>query len=198
MSAKERRAAALALAIFGVALAARHGSAAPANQPAVGAESVSSGATASPPTAQRLSGSQTKPVGPIAIVYEFSAQPELGVPFDVRISATGSGAVGDLELTVVADDGLEAGAPQLTTGSADGTQRDWTVSATGYKNGTLYLTLLVQGTVGDQHPSRTLVIPIRIGVTTAAAPTAGASSTAAASAIGSSHERVIVMQSDAR
>ena len=196
MSANERRAAALALAILGIALAARHGSAAPANQPA--AESVSSGATASPPTAQRLSGSRTKPVGPIAIVYEFSAQPELGVPFDVRISATGSGAVGDLELTVVADDGLEAGAPQLTTGSADGTQRDWTVSATGYKNGTLYLTLLVQGTVGDQHPSRTLVIPIRIGVTTAAAPTAGASSTAAASAIGSSHERVIVMQSDAR
>jgi hypothetical protein len=192
MSANERRAAALALAILGIALAARHGSAAPANQPTANADGLASGTTTSKPTAQRLSGSQTKPVGPIAIVYEFSTPPELGVPFEVRISAAGSGAIGDLELTVVADDGLEAGAPQLTSGSADGSQRDWTVPATGYKNGTLYLTLLVQGTVGDQHPSRALVIPIHIGVTTAA------SSTAAASSISSSHGRVIVMQSDAR
>jgi hypothetical protein len=51
----------------------------------------------------------------------------------------------------------------LTTSSADGVARTWTVAATAFNEGTLYLSVLVQGMAGDQHPARNLVIPIRIG-----------------------------------
>ena len=47
MSANERRAAALALAVFSIALAARHGSAAPTNEPTASADGLARGVTAS-------------------------------------------------------------------------------------------------------------------------------------------------------
>ena len=128
-----------------------------------------------------------KPMAPIAIDYELSAPPQLGVPFDVRITLEGRYGVTDLSVAARADDGIEIGAPQPTSVSADGARGTWTLAATAYKEGTLYLALLAQGTVGDQHPSRALSIPIRIGT----APAQQAAD--APSAAGSKAERVIVL-----
>jgi hypothetical protein len=159
------------------------------------------GATSAAPQAElvprikapRPLGSPGKPVAPIGIDYEISAPPQLGVPFDVQISLAGRGGIADLALTVRADDGLEVGTPQPTSSSADGARGTWTIAATAYKEGTLYLGVLAQGTVGDQHPSRELVIPIRIGVAASAEQTA-----AALSSTGSSTQRVIVLPSEER
>jgi hypothetical protein len=68
------------------------------------------------------------------------------------------------------DDGVVAGTPQLTTTDAQGASCSWIVAATAFREGTLYVDVLVQGTAGDQHPSRSVVIPIRIGATATAAP----------------------------
>ena len=56
-----------------------------------------------------------KPVAPIAIDYELSAEPALGVPFDMRITASSMG-ITDLTLSLRADEGLQAGMPQLVKG----------------------------------------------------------------------------------
>jgi hypothetical protein len=129
-----------------------------------------------------------KPVAPIALGYEVSAQPALGVPFEVRISARGGDGIVDLALTVRAGPGLEVGTPELTKSSADGTARTWAVAATAFANGTLCLNLLVQGTAGTKHQARNLVIPIRIGTQTATDEPAAQQSTR-----GSTTERVIVL-----
>ncbi len=147
-----RIAAPLVVASLGLGLAATFAYAAPAPGVATG---VAPAAGASSPSG--------KPVAPIAIGYELAAQPEIGVPFDVRISARGGDGIADLTLAVHSGDGVEAGTPQLTTSSADGGAHTWTVTATAFNEGTLYLSVLVQGTAGDQHPARNLVIPIRIG-----------------------------------
>ena len=147
MSAINRRIAVpLAAAILGLGLAATFAYAAPA----------SSSRAATP----------GKPVAPIAIGYELSAQPALGVPFDVRISAQGGDGIADLVLTINPGHGVQAGTPQMTTNSADGATCTWNVTAIAFDQGTLYLSVLVQGTTGDQHPARNLVIPIRIGIET--------------------------------
>ena len=159
------------------------------------------GATSAAPQAElaprikvpRPLGSPGKPIAPIAIDYELLAPPQLGVPFDVQITLVGRSGISDLALTVHADDGIVIGTPQPTSSSADGAQGTWTVAATAYKEGTLYLGVLAQGTVGDQHPSRELVIPIRIGVAASAEQTA-----AALSSTGSSTQRVIVLPSENR
>jgi hypothetical protein len=155
---------------------------------------------AAPPTeaaprikAHILGGSAGKPTAPIGIDYDLSAPPQLGVPFDVRITLEGRYGVTDLSLAVHADDGIEVGTPQQTSSPADGAGGTWTLAATAYKNGTLHLAVLAQGTVGDQHPSRELVIPIRIGSTAQAPQTATASS-----ATRSSTQRVIVLPSEDR
>jgi hypothetical protein len=129
-----------------------------------------------------------KPVAPIALGYELSARPALGVPFEVRISARGGDGIVDLALTVRAASGLEVGTPELTKSSADGTARTWAVAATAFANGTLYLDLLVQGAAGTKHQARNLVIPIRIGAETATDEPASQQSTR-----GSPTERVIVL-----
>jgi hypothetical protein len=151
MSAVGRRIAApLAVAIFGIGLGATFAYAAPASP--------------------HLPASPGKPVAPIAIGYEFATQPALGVPFEVRISAQGGAGIADLTLTVQPGLGVQAGTPQLTTSSADGGARTWNVAATAFNEGTLYLSVLVQGTAGDQHPARNLVMPIRIGTESPTTP----------------------------
>jgi hypothetical protein len=135
--------------------------------------------------------SSGKPVAPIAIGYEFSAEPSLGVPFDVRITARGGAGIADLALTVRAGDGLQAGTPQLITGSPDGAQRSWTVAATAFNEGTAYLSVLVTGTAGEQHPARDLLIPIRIGTAPPAKQT-----TSAEPKTDPTGERVIVLPAE--
>lgn len=136
-------------------------------------------ATPSPPRIKSSPGYSSfgKPVAPIAIGYDLSAQPQLGVPFDVRISADGRDRITDLTLTVFAQGGVEVGTPQLTTSSADGALRVWTVAATAFGGGTAYLSVLAQGTADDQHPARNLVISIRIVAASATAPAAVGQST---------------------
>ena len=154
-----------------------------------GAADISLAAASAARSPSRLTASPTKPVAPIAIEYAFSSHPALGVPFEVQITANGREGTGELVLTVHADDGLVAGAPQLTTSASEGAQCNWIVAATAFKEGTLYLDVLVQGTAGDQHPSRNLVIPIRIDTT--APPPMAATQSAARAPSG----RVIVLPS---
>ena len=86
----------------------------------------------------------------------------LGAPFDVRITASAEGMT-DLTLTVRGDEGLDVGVPVLETSSADGGQRSWAVTATPLREGTVYLSVLVQGRRGTEQPARDLLIPIRLG-----------------------------------
>jgi hypothetical protein len=138
-------------------------------------------------------GSPGKPVAPIAIDYDLSAPPQLGVPFDVQITLAGRDGIADLALAVHADDGLVVGTPQPTSTSADGARGTWTIAATAYKDGTSYLGVLAQGTIGDQHPSRELVIPIRVGMSASTEePSAAAPSSTRSS------QRVIVLPSEDR
>jgi len=183
----------LALATFGVALEMSVVRAGPSAGPAasVGDGAAASAAAAAPRIKSNPLASAGKPVAPISIGYELATQPVLGVPFDVRISVRGSDGVADLTLMVRAGDGVQAGTPQLTASSADGAQRTWTVAATAYGEGALYLGVLAQGTVGNQHPARYLRIPIRIGATTVAAPT-----TVSPPKNGFSGQRVIVLPAD--
>jgi hypothetical protein len=132
-----------------------------------------------------------KPAAPIAIAYVFATQPALGVPFDVQISARGGDGIAELALSVQPGNGVQAGTPRLTASSADGGERSWTVAATAYGDGTLYLGLLVQGTAGDQHPAGNLLVPIRIGTTTAAAET-----TAPPPDANPTRQRIIVLPAD--
>ncbi len=112
-----------------------------------------------------LRSSPGKPTAPIAIHYEFSGKPALGVPFDVRITASAEGMT-DLSLTLRANDGLQASVPQLTASSTDGSERTWTLTATAANDGTSYLSVLVQGRRGAEQPARDLLIPVRIGTAT--------------------------------
>jgi len=148
-----RTVAAITLAIFGVGLGASLGHTAPA-----------------PPKASVLPASSGKPVAPIAIEYALSAPPQLGVPFDVRISVAGQDGIADVVLSVQPGNGVEVGTPRLMTSSPDGARRTWTVAATIFVEGAECLSVLAQGTAGDEHPARNLLIPIRSG---AAAPTDG-------------------------
>jgi hypothetical protein len=143
--------------------------------------------------APHLLGTPGKPVAPIAIDYALSAQPLLGVPFDVSITVEGRDGIAALTLTVHAEDGLEVGTPQPTSRSADGTSGTWTVVATVYKEGTSYLGVLAQGTVGGRQPSRDLEIPLRIGTPISVEQTA-----AAPSSTGSSTQRVIALPGEQR
>jgi len=191
MSARRGRIAArLALAMFGVALV----HAASGDGPAASvADGVAASAVAAPAPRIKSSprASAGKPAAPIAIGYELATQPMPGVPFDVRISVRGGDGIADLSLTVRAGDGVQAGTPQLTASTADGAERSWTVAASAYGEGTLYLGVLAQGTVGNQHPARYLLIPIRIGTTTATAP-----ATVSSSRTDPSTQRVIVLPAD--
>jgi hypothetical protein len=156
MSTRERHLTApLAMAVLVIGLAAPSTHAAPAAGATAGAHP--------PVNSARLSAAPGKPVAPIAIGYELSAQPTLGVPFTVRISARGGDGITDLALTVRAGPGLEAGTPDATSTTGDGAARTWSVAATAFADGTLYLNLLVQGTAGAEHPARNLMIPIRVG-----------------------------------
>ena len=124
-------------------------------------------AAAAPRVKSALRTSVGKPVAPIAIDYELSAQPALGVPFDVRITASAQG-ITDLTLNVRADDGMQAGEPQLVSSSTDGDSRTWLLTATIAGEGTYYLSVLVQGQRGEEQPARDLLIPIQIGTATRA------------------------------
>src|SRR4029077_1548013 len=163
-------------------------------EPAAGADDCAASAApaAGAPTPRikspRLRASPGKPVAPIAIGYELSTQPLLGVPFDVRICARGGGGIADLALTVHPGDGVQAGTPQLTASSADGVERSWTVAATAFDEGALYLSVLVQGAAGGEHAARNLLIPIRIGTVAPAKQAA-----ALQPATDSSGRRVIVL-----
>jgi len=191
MKNDRRRSRALALTIVGIALAGTQGYAAPHPQRSAGEVSAGSAAGAVPTPRSLLSVSAAKPVAPIAIEYQFASQPQLGVPFGLQISAASRDGIDELALTVHPDDGLVAGTPQLTTGVSESARCSWTVTATAFKEGTLYLGVLVQGTVGDQHPSRNLMIPIRIGTTGSTPPTAPPQATSR-----SSIEQVIVLPSE--
>jgi hypothetical protein len=160
---------------------------------AVAAQGGSTAVVPAPRVKSHGRASAGKPVAPIAIGYEFSAEPSLGVPFDVRITARGGDGIADLMLTARAGEGLQAGTPQLTAGSPDGAQRSWTVAATAFNEGTAYLSVLVTGTAGDQHPARNLLIPIRIG--TAAPAKRGTSAEPKTDPAG---ERVIVLPAEGR
>ncbi len=189
MSTKTTRIAVRALVI---ALAAGLAHAAAADELAPGASggAANSVATAAPRIKSRPLAAPGKPVAPIAIGYEFSARPQLGVPFAVQIVAEGGDGVAELTLSVRAGSGLEAGTPQLTTNPADGARRSWTLTATAFDEGSLYLDVLVQGTAGDQHPARNLVIPVRIG------STAQQETNSAQPVRDSSTERVIILPAD--
>jgi hypothetical protein len=193
----KKRLALLASAILIGAIELCGGNASSAQAPAAGVgEGTAGAAPQTEPTPRiktsRLRGSPGKPVAPIAIDYELSSPPQLGVPFDVQITLAARDGVTDLALTVHAGAGIEVGTPQPMSSSADGAQGTWTIAATAYQQGTSYLGVLAQGTAGDQHPSRNLVIPIRIGT---AAPAQQAAKTSSPNA---STQRVIVLQSEDR
>jgi hypothetical protein len=184
MSARGKQISApLAFAILGLAFGVDVAHGAPGQERAAG---VSAGVDDATPAAaesapsrksSRLRASPAKPVAPIAIGYEFSTQPALGVPFDVRISVRGGYGISNLTLAVHPGEGIQAGTPLLTASSDDGVERTWTLAASAFAEGTLYLGVLVQGTAGDQHPARNLVIPIRIGTKASATPPAAAQPT---------------------
>jgi hypothetical protein len=183
-----RIAAPLVMIVLATALAAPGVHAAPAagtGRAAIGAATTGARSRIEPTDASTAAG---KPVAAIALGYELSAQPALGVPFEVRIAARGGDGIADLALTVRAGPGLEVGTPQLTEDSADGAARSWTIAATAYGSGTLHLNLLVEGTAGTRHPARALAIPIRAGAEPAIDDSAPPRST-----LGPATERVIVL-----
>jgi hypothetical protein len=181
----------LALAISAVAVGANGAYAAPSTPAGTGDTVQASGALTPGIASPRPLVSGAKPVAPIAIRYDFSTQPMLGTPFDVRISVQGGQGIADVSLAVQAGDGIQAGTPQLTASSANGVERTWTVAVTAFAEGTLHLNVFAQGTAGDQHPGRNLLIPIRIGTAVLAKPTTAPRSTTDPSGRG-----VIVLPAD--
>ena len=152
---------------------------------------VAEAATAAPRVKSPVKATVGKPVAPIAIDYELSAEPALGVPFDMRITASSMG-ITDLTLSLRADEGLQAGMPQLVSSSADGASRTWLVTVTAPGEGTYYLSVLVQGRSGSKQPARDVLIPIRIG---AAAPTKSAAA-AVEPKTDANGERVLVLPAE--
>lgn len=109
-----------------------------------------------------------KPVAPIAVEHTLSAEPALGVPLTVTITARAEPSVGALTIEVHGDEALGVAAPPLAAAAPAGTSI-WTVTVTPVAAGTGYLSVLVQGEAGGEPQARSLLIPIRVGVAKPAA-----------------------------
>jgi hypothetical protein len=126
-------------------------------------------ADASPPAVERL---PVKPGGPIAVDYELAAQPTVGVPFEVAVTAHVEAGV--TNVTLAADPSVPRAVlvtvPELLA-AADGTY-SWRVTAVPLTEDAGYLTIVVSGTADGVAQSRSVTVALGSAAQAGAAPAA--------------------------
>lgn len=102
-----------------------------------------------------------KPTAPITIAFALAAEPAVGALLAISIEIHSAAEVGDLALDARAEDG----AALLVAAQAPvpGKSGAWTVTVVPLADGTAYLNVTAQGTIGGAPQTRSIAIPVRAG-----------------------------------
>jgi hypothetical protein len=124
-------------------------------------------AGAAPRVMDRATRSPGKPTAPMAIDFALAAEPAPGALLEISIEVRAPGDVGNLALDARADDGRTL----LVASQAPvaGKRGAWIVTVVPLADGTSYLNVSVQGTIGTETQTRSVAIPVRAGGGPAAA-----------------------------
>jgi hypothetical protein len=112
-----------------------------------------------------------KPTGPIAVEHRLAAEPQVGVPLEVQITARAEREVGGVTIDVSpsAPSAVLVGVPQLVT--AGDNSHSWTISVVPLAADAGYLTVIVAGDVDGVEQARSVTVSLR-GAVPAGAPAA--------------------------
>jgi hypothetical protein len=104
----------------------------------------------------------------MTIEFALAAEPAAGALLEISVEVRAPADVGDLALDARADDGrallVAAQAPVA------GRRGAWTVTVVPLADGTSYLNVTAQGTIGGETQARSVAIPIRSGARASAVP----------------------------
>jgi hypothetical protein len=132
-------------------------------------------AAAAPPEAERAPPAlRVKPTGPIAVEYRVPAQPAVGVPLTIEVTARVEPDVNGLtiEAGASAPRALLTSAPELV--SAEGGVYFWTITVVPLAAEAGYLNVIVAGRVDGVPQARGVTVPLRGAAGEVPAPGAAA------------------------
>lgn len=121
-------------------------------------------AAAAPPEAERpprIVERPSKPTGPIAIDHRLLAEPAVGIPLTIVVTARAAGAVTlSIEATPTEPRTLQISAPVLAGTEAG--RFEWTIAVVPLASDAGFVNVLVTGTIDGVDQARSVAIPLRV------------------------------------
>ena len=133
---------------------------------------------AAPPIEARRTQSRAelpgKPTGPIAVEHRVPAEPAVGIPLAIAVTARVEADVGALRIEALASSpGAALVTPPLLTSVADGVYA-WTITVVPLTNDAGYVSVIVSGNIDGVAQARSVTISLRSTAARDAAPSIAA------------------------